>query len=1129
VYFDNIRLTSEETDTITLLNDNKSTGSSIGMYSASSGSWETKFIQWNGLNSQPNYNYVNGMLKISDGNFANNNENFLVYRYDRTFMHKYYDYGWSSQKYTIPSAPNTFITSQSADGISGTVFDCIPYINKLYEGLEYMNANRPYNAGYLNNEGHLVRGVQTNSSTKWEFGRFTNWDMDDIAGEGILHRYAYFNYNKEGGDNYRNNNNLDIPEGFSGQSGQKGYKNSENITADVEIDDSGVVTELPSTTNVADETVYDTEEDENFTFYRHSALHAMNRGFRSNSNEGHGLEAGWAHNPISFWIQGEDTVNQADDISSTVGAGKKVSSLEFDFTHEFITSRRYGAQNNTNMKTGGMTYYRIRAWKIDSSVITPQTDAMVTLGDDEEGNAIKYNNISNQSITYQQLAADSFGLKDGTDGGTDSVISYFPIKDGTLKDIYIGKNDFDAGLDFTSDNFSQDINIIWEDKIDDQHATKGDIRVRGEITWEQDAGVTSDDDIFVTIEECWQHYSRYSRCFSYRLDDVAYTKGDSDDSGIPRTDFDALANFARYSKIIMNTMDLHFYDDDYDENTSNQQSFSDDTCQVNFNFGTPTGVDAAGWGERIFRLATSSVNLFDEESGLNENKSQEIGASGVGAGTISLGHSPGITVHISSSILRDKFKTKTKFYMKGSDSDIWYLQFYVDHRTGLLYSTTSSKKVSGVVQTSKSSLMWTMPRENAANFNEVDSYEAETGVSQESAIVPNNSLLQCRYKTSVVANNRLYVGNIKQNGTVFGDRMIKSPINKYNILPSANFIDVAVNDGDEITALEFYKDRLLQFKKRKVFVINTSGDYEFLEDTFDNIGVQRQCQVTKTPMGIAWANSSGCFLYDGEKVENLIDGKLGTEAFQAQFSNNYWFISDSNIPAIGYIKSTKKLLIAKDVESHTIHTSPSMWQYDFVSKGWTFLFQKQKVQTNNTAFAPSNFINDENGDILWYTKQTNAAGDTAGLGLIYKWNDSPVTNTHANANLDNFYFSTKDYDFGNPAVRKKIYKVYVTFKAVDDNNGNGSAAYQHSKVLVKYSTNGGATFSGLFADTSTNYDATNGLNGSGTDWITAELKPSSSINNIYSFQLQFIGATTNIPNRFEINDFSIVYRIKSVK
>lgn len=42
-------------------------------------------------------------------------------------------------------------------------------------------------------------------------------------------------------------------------------------------------------------------------------------------------------------------------------------------------------------------------------------------------------------------------------------------------------------------------------------------------------------------------------------------------------------------------------------------------------------------------------------------------------------------------------------------------------------------------------------------------------------------------------------------------------------------------------------------------MINTSGDYEFLEDTFDNVGVLAPYQVTKTPYGIAWANGSGCF------------------------------------------------------------------------------------------------------------------------------------------------------------------------------------------------------------------------------------------------------------------------------
>ena len=114
-----------------------------------------------------------------------------------------------------------------------------------------------------------------------------------------------------------------------------------------------------------------------------------------------------------------------------------------------------------------------------------------------------------------------------------------------------------------------------------------------------------------------------------------------------------------------------------------------------------------------------------------------------------------------------------------------------------------------------------------------------------------------------------------QNGEIFGDRMIKSPINKYNILPKSNFIDVAINDGDEITALAYYKDKILQYKKRKVFVINISGDFEFLEDTFENAGVLLgQSCVTKTPYGIVWANKSGCYIYDGSQLVNLIDNVI---------------------------------------------------------------------------------------------------------------------------------------------------------------------------------------------------------------------------------------------------------------
>ena len=91
-------------------------------------------------------------------------------------------------------------------------------------------------------------------------------------------------------------------------------------------------------------------------------------------------------------------------------------------------------------------------------------------------------------------------------------------------------------------------------------------------------------------------------------------------------------------------------------------------------------------------------------------------------------------------------------------------------------------------------------------------------------------------------------------------------------------------------------------------------------------------------------------------------------------------------------------------------------------------------------------------------------------------------------------------------------------------------------MIVTYGTNGSNTYASTFDDSSsTNYDASNGLNGSGTDWITAVLKPASPIKDIYSFRLAFkpklssgSSANTVIPAGFEINEITIIYRPKGV-
>ena len=128
----------------------------------------------------------------------------------------------------------------------------------------------------------------------------------------------------------------------------------------------------------------------------------------------------------------------------------------------------------------------------------------------------------------------------------------------------------------------------------------------------------------------------------------------------------------------------------------------------------------------------------------------------------------------------------------------------------------------------------------------------------------------------------------------------------------------------------------------------------------------------------------------------------------------------------------------------------------------------------------------------------------------YTWNKTPMHN--------NCFLKTKDFDFGAPGVRKKIYKVYISFRG----NGNG--------MQVRYVTDGELNIGNY-----RQFDSTDLTSQDRDSWTVAEFKPqvSSQANNIYSFSLIIHNddaSNVNPSNRdFEINDISIVYRLKNVK
>jgi hypothetical protein len=310
--------------------------------------------------------------------------------------------------------------------------------------------------------------------------------------------------------------------------------------------------------------------------------------------------------------------------------------------------------------------------------------------------------------------------------------------------------------------------------------------------------------------------------------------------------------------------------------------------------------------------------------------------------------------------------------------------------------------------------------------------------------------------------------------------MIKSPVNKFDTFPESNFIEASIQDGDEIVKLEEYADRILQFKKNKMHLINISQEIEFLEETFKHKGVSHPSATCKTDYGIAWVNKLGVYLYDGQKVNNLFE-KQGRQIIK----ESVWAEFATYEPMIGYIPKKRQLIVVDDITSTG---TGNIFLYDMVTQSWVKGLHdaSTRVFDNNK----TNFVTDWNGDlILVHT-----------TGTVVKWDDTSIESS----NID---IKTKDIDFGQPGQRKKIYKIYVTHR--------GST----SNIQTSYAVDGDQ-------DTFTEVGSELPSSSAVTDWVTTEI--ALSVSNCYSLRLRFF-SDGNTPANFEINDISIVYRLKPVR
>ena len=445
-------------------------------------------------------------------------------------------------------------------------------------------------------------------------------------------------------------------------------------------------------------------------------------------------------------------------------------------------------------------------------------------------------------------------------------------------------------------------------------------------------------------------------------------------------------------------------------------------------------------------------------------------------------------------------------YMRENGKTDWFLQWEVDIEKGVRAFKTGDWAAWGAndVDWGGDGLTPFCLSAYLLDPRGIETYEIMTGHDQAYTSVSLDTSGN-GFKSAIVANRRAWIAAPSMqdelgNTVTLGDTMIKSNVNQFDSFTLDNRVDVAIRDGEDIIAIAEFGDRILQFKHQTLYIINIAQDFEFLEGTYKYKGILSPAAQCKTDYGIAWINKSGCFLYDGKQIRNLLE-KNGIDVIK----DSVWsdFITAESM--IGYSPNEKQLVILKRFVHSGDDIVNDVFVFNLVIGSWTRGTNKWPGASNK-----SNFLTDWNGNLV--------LADAP--GSIKEWGSD---SSHTEQEID---IATRDIDLGKPANRKKVYKIYITYKC--------SAA--STNVQVEYYINGDVTTSYNFKPISnaTLSGSISVLDGGKDDWTFAELKPEnlSDANNIYSIKVRLfnvVSASTRVPKEFEVNDISIIHRRKSIK
>jgi len=487
-----------------------------------------------------------------------------------------------------------------------------------------------------------------------------------------------------------------------------------------------------------------------------------------------------------------------------------------------------------------------------------------------------------------------------------------------------------------------------------------------------------------------------------------------------------------------------------------------------------------------YELATSFVYDNNQESLLFDIAEEGGGDNALFTVTAS----DKITLKVQCASPFDPRITGGRIYIRGANSgDSWILFADIDLVKGGRVSLSNDNYSAWTNYTAGggASDIFQYTEIDILAFN-VDTYESINGYAPSEKSIDIGQVGD-GYKAVVNINRKAYYMGVKrtgQDGTQVyeGDSIYPSMINRFDVVPVSKKLVVAKGDGESIVTGVGFSDRILEFKQRTLRIINAAQEFEYVEAKHSYRGVKIPAAVYVTDFGVAFVNSFGLFIYDGENIIELLvkEGKR-------LISETAWtaFVTDNTM--LGYYPKKKQLIVLKSSTSGANYGDILL--FDMITH--SFVEGNSKYTDSEIK---TNFVSDWNGDLVLEID--------SGVGLCKVWDDS----ADASATLELIF---KDEVYSTAINRKTVHSIWLTHKGA----GVDKAELWYRKIDA----------SGL-----SSYVSLGNLTNS-TDWIQQEF--AIGVDDVYSIQLKIVPVLVEtvaqtIASTFTINGIHDVYVSKDV-